>query len=213
MDLLRFLHRPPPRPEAQPWTLVGVGDPLAVALEERRNLGRHMLVRWASEHEAIDPPVTGRAGGSLYTVLPGLQVFMPEVPVHQLGHACKALLKEGMTPSRLILVATDLRLPLGHGRLRLSGPADHPGVRSVIECLGTQAVARLVFGVGPMVGPRETYLAERWPEAQWERLKDLDEAFAQFLELLRAAESLPDMAVKINGPGFWPWDHRRPGME
>ncbi len=49
----------------------------------------------------------------------------------------------------LLVVYDDISLPLGKVRLRAEGSAGgHNGMRSVIECLGTDAVCRVRLGIG-----------------------------------------------------------------
>ncbi len=55
-----------------------------------------------------------------------------------------------VSPAEILVCYDEIALPLGRLRLRPSGSAGgHNGVRSLIECLGTDAFPRLRIGVGP----------------------------------------------------------------
>src|SRR5574344_2156753 len=57
--------------------------------------------------------------------------------------------KEKIPIENLLVVVDDIALPLGTIRLRLSGSdGGHNGLKSIIECLGTDKFNRLRFGIG-----------------------------------------------------------------
>ncbi|HPK72791.1 MAG TPA: aminoacyl-tRNA hydrolase, partial [Vicinamibacterales bacterium] len=52
-------------------------------------------------------------------------------------------------PASILVVADDVNLPLGRLRIRAAGSAGgHNGLRSIIDCLGTEGFPRLRVGVG-----------------------------------------------------------------
>lgn len=200
-ELLNGIQHPP---TASPWTLVAVGDPGLDNLERRRALGRMLLQQWGFQKFHPGMPLTTLSTGSLYGIHPWLQVFLPEVRNPKLGHACRELMERGQSFHRMVLVASDLRLTLGTGRLRLSGAADHPGVVHASATLQVSHLARLVFGIGPMVCPAPLFRAERWTPKEWENMPDLEEALDRFGVLLEGADRLSDLTSVVNAPGFWP---------
>ena len=59
------------------------------------------------------------------------------------------LQKEKIPLENLLIIADDIALPLGKVRLRMKGSdAGHNGFKHIIEVLGTDAFARLRFGIG-----------------------------------------------------------------
>lgn len=74
----------------------------------------------------------------------------PQLYMNRSGLAVKALLAEGWSPGRLLVVYDDVYLPLGTLRIRPSGgPGGHNGLESVLDATQTVAVPRLRIGVGP----------------------------------------------------------------
>jgi peptidyl-tRNA hydrolase len=206
MDLASFVRRLLGNSPQRPWILVAVGDPGMQNLERRRALGRQMVVRWGLQFQDA-PPAEHLEYGLLYHPYLELWVFLPSVPSTRLGEACLALLGGTLDASRLILAASDGRLKLGEGRLRLSGDMDHPGVQAVGKALRTSRLARLVFGIGPVRPPANAFRNERWSSEEWERVRDLEGPIEQFLEQLRGPDTLSSIAARINTPMFWRSPH------
>ena len=94
------------------------------------------------------------------------------------------------------MVVDDLALPFGTIRLRKSGSdAGHNGLKNIADQLGTQAYARLRFGVGNDFpkGGQIDFVLGRFPEEEQRQLPDV---------LKRAADAVrtfclagPDMAM------------------
>lgn len=79
------------------------------------------------------------------------------------GAAVRCLLERyEIAPESLLVIYDEVHLPLGRVRLRPGGsPAGHRGMESIVETLGTEAVARLRLGIGPVPdGLGEEGLAE-----------------------------------------------------
>ncbi|MDD5747337.1 MAG: aminoacyl-tRNA hydrolase [Candidatus Omnitrophica bacterium] len=54
-----------------------------------------------------------------------------------------------VSPDDILVVFDDIHIPLGMVRIRAEGSAGgHNGMRSVIECLGTDVIARVRLGIG-----------------------------------------------------------------
>lgn len=77
-------------------------------------------------------------------------VLKPNTFMNLSGHAVRYWLqKENIPIENLLVVVDDLALPYGTLRLKPKGSdAGHNGLRNIQELLGTQAYARLRFGIG-----------------------------------------------------------------
>jgi peptidyl-tRNA hydrolase, PTH1 family len=82
----------------------------------------------------------------------GKNLFLvkPQTYMNRSGQAVYSIVDYFKIPlDRVLIIYDDLDLPLGTIRLRLSGSAGgHKGLGSVINQLGTSAVARLRIGIG-----------------------------------------------------------------
>jgi PTH1 family peptidyl-tRNA hydrolase len=74
----------------------------------------------------------------------------PQTYMNASGHAVAPLVRRYRRASeQLVVVHDDIDLPLGKIRVRQQGSAaGHLGVRSLIECLGSEAFVRIRLGVG-----------------------------------------------------------------
>lgn len=90
-----------------------------------------------------------------------LHLLKPQTYMNESGKACAEWKQKNQGESLWLVVYDDMDLPLGKLRLRASGSdGGHRGMRSIIERLGTNAVARLRLGISrPQVdGVREETL-------------------------------------------------------
>ncbi len=77
--------------------------------------------------------------------------------------------KEKISPEHLLVIADDLALPLCSLRLRAKGGAGgHNGLESIIDSLGSDAFARLRFGIGNDYprGFQSQYVLGKWEEEE-----------------------------------------------
>jgi PTH1 family peptidyl-tRNA hydrolase len=86
----------------------------------------------------------------------------PETFMNRSGYAARCLVERfGVDPARILVVYDDIYLPLGTLRLRTrGGAAGQKGIASILECLRTEAIARLRLGVAPRVPAGEPSAAE-----------------------------------------------------
>lgn len=113
----------------------------------------HFLPGWGKFEYAVIP-----CGQTNVTVLKPL-TFM-----NLSGHALDEFAaRHPVSPDRVTVVLDDIDLPLGQLRIRASGSAGgHNGLASLIESLGSEELARVRCGVGPVpdgVDPAEFVLA------------------------------------------------------
>jgi PTH1 family peptidyl-tRNA hydrolase len=188
------------------WTLVPLGNPGPDYQDTRHNLGRLLLQRWMADRNLAPAPSRRFASGALYPLTGGLQALVPNTYMNLSGEVCAQAEAAGIYPRKLVLLCDDKDLPLGTGRLRLSGSdGGHNGLRSVFECLGSHEIARLRLGIGPFQRPLVDYVLGHWTDAEWTEIDHLDAPFTRFLEALDGTEDLAALANRVNLAGFWEW--------
>ncbi|MDE7451669.1 MAG: aminoacyl-tRNA hydrolase, partial [Alistipes sp.] len=94
---------------------------------------------------------------------------------------------ERIAPENLLVISDDIALPFGTLRLRAKGSAGgHNGLKNIAELLGTEAFARMRFGVGGDFprGHQVDYVLGEWTAderaAMPERLKIFGDAVLSF---------------------------------
>jgi peptidyl-tRNA hydrolase, PTH1 family len=141
--------------------VVGLGNPGPRYERSRHNAGVRVLEAVAARARAgpAEPRFGGRyAEGTLGAERVGL--LAPETFMNRSGDAVAqalAALPVADPALDLLVVVDDADLPLGRLRLRARGSSGgHNGLADVLEQLGTEAVARLRFGIGRPSGPQGT---------------------------------------------------------
>lgn len=83
-----------------------------------------------------------------------------------------------------LIVYDDLSLDLGKIRFRGSGSdGGHNGIKSVIQHLGTNSIARLKIGIGPQTSvPSEVFVLQNFQKEQMDELKSVIKKSALALE-------------------------------
>jgi len=148
--------------------IVGLGNPGKEYERTRHNTG--FLVIDELERRGIDRM---RA-----------RTLKPDTFMNLSGTAVTAALRQtNMTAADVIVAYDDADLPFGE--IRVS--AGHNGMKSLFECLGTEAVKRVRVGIGrsehPEV-PLETWVLGRWTKEEEEQLPGL---------IARAADEIEKM--------------------
>jgi len=133
--------------------VVGLGNPGAEYENTRHNVGFMVLDRMA---RGVSDWKRERAWQAQITRVEGVVLCKPETFMNLSGRAVSAVARFYQIPTDGILVVLDeMALPLGRLRLRAGGSAaGHNGMKSIMEALGTQDVARLRLGIGG-AGPGE----------------------------------------------------------
>ncbi|HNX30725.1 MAG TPA: aminoacyl-tRNA hydrolase [Holophaga sp.] len=195
---------PEPLSTGSRWILVPLGNPGGEYVDTRHNLGRLMIQRWMSSRRCQPERVRALETGALYDMGPSLLALVPSTYMNHSGKACAEAVAAGLDPARMILLHDDKDLPLGLGRFRLKGgTAGHNGLASIFECLGTQDLARLRLGIGPLRRPLHEFVLGTWTEEEWGRIDALDAPFSRFMELLGEAKSLGGIPGTVNAASFW----------
>ena len=134
------------------WLIVGLGNPGAAYEKTRHNLGFMLvdeLARDAQTQVKRDEcrSLVGRTVIENSTV----ELAKPQTFMNISGEAVSCLIKkDSRSVEGLIVISDDLALPLGSIRLRPKGThGGHNGLRSIIDCLGTNEFFRLRIGIMP----------------------------------------------------------------
>src|SRR5437763_1047583 len=134
------------------WLVVGLGNPGPEYARTRHNLG-FMLVDVLAERlkatvkRSECRTLIGRGLIENQTV----ELAKPQTYMNLSGEAVTCLVaKEDRSVERLIVVSDDLAIPFGTIRVRPRGThGGQNGLRSIIECLGTQEFIRVRIGIQP----------------------------------------------------------------
>ena len=134
------------------WLIVGLGNPGREFEKTRHNLG-FMLVDLIAERSRSQVKreecrsLVGRAQIDNQKV----ELVKPQTYMNQSGEAVNCLInKEDRSVEKLVVISDDLALPFGTIRVRPRGThGGHKGLRSIIDCLGTQDFIRVRIGIMP----------------------------------------------------------------
>jgi len=135
------------------WLIVGLGNPGASYERTRHNLGFMLVDLLAREAQTqIKRDECRSLIGRAEIENRKAELAKPQTYMNLSGEAVSCLLKkqEERTIERLIVISDDLALPFGKIRLRPGGShGGHNGLRSMIDCLGTNEFIRLRIGIMP----------------------------------------------------------------
>ncbi|MDR1644669.1 MAG: aminoacyl-tRNA hydrolase [Tannerellaceae bacterium] len=132
------------------YLIVGLGNFPPEYWDTRHNVGFRVVNRLAEEGQALFRPARYGDIAGLRIKGQDLQLLKPTTFMNLSGLAVRYWLqKEKIPDENLLVVVDDIALPFGTLRLKPKGShGGHNGLRSIEETLGTQAYARLRFGVG-----------------------------------------------------------------
>lgn len=157
--------------------IVGLGNPGPKYENTRHNIGFEIVDTLSKVWgvSTFSPKFQGlfaqvsRSGVKVLLLKPETYMNLSGRSVQEAVHFFK------LDPSNQILVISDdLDLPPAQLRLRLTGGAGgHNGLKSIIECLGTEAFARLRVGIGRGEQvPTENYVLGKIPKAEQPAFKE-----------------------------------------
>jgi PTH1 family peptidyl-tRNA hydrolase len=134
-------HLPPYR------LIVGLGNPGTEYERTRHNVGFMVLDRLAQGKGQWRKE---RAWSAHIAKVDGVLLCKPQTFMNLSGTAVAAVAGFHQIPaSEILVVLDDMSLPLGRLRLRPGGSSGgQKGLKSIVEQLGTQEVARLRLGIG-----------------------------------------------------------------
>lgn len=133
------------------YLVVGLGNVGPEYHKTRHNMGFMVVDRFAEKNNA--PAWEDRRYGFVNRVtIKGRQIVLlkPSTFMNLSGNAVRYWMKEeNIVLENLLVVVDDLALPVGELRLKPKGSdAGHNGLKHIADILGTQAYARLRFGIG-----------------------------------------------------------------
>ena len=134
------------------WLIVGLGNPGLQYERTRHNLGFMLADRLAQDAQTQIKrdecrALVGRAEIERQTI----ELVKPQTFMNLSGESVKCLLnKPERAIEKMIVITDDLALPVGTIRLRPKGThGGQNGLRSIINCLGTNEFIRLRIGIQP----------------------------------------------------------------
>ena len=160
------------------WLIVGLGNPGRQYERTRHNLGFMLVDLLAAESKVQIKreecrSVIGRSEIENHTV----ELAKPQTYMNLSGEAVSCLLKkEERSIEKTIVISDDLALPFGIIRVRPRGThGGHNGLRSIIDCLGTQEFIRLRIGIMPEhpVSDTRNFVLENFSKTESENVEKI----------------------------------------
>lgn len=151
---------------AQPFLIVGLGNPGRAHAGTLHNMGRDVAERLATKRNA---PFAEINKAMLARIDEGY-IMIPNTFMNLSGQAVGPFIqRKGISPQQVLVLVDDLYIVMGKIRIRATGAcAGHNGLRSIEEALGTRDYPRVRIGIGPDPGGefRTDYVLSRpKPEA------------------------------------------------
>ena len=132
------------------YLIVGLGNIGSEYAATRHNIGFRILDAYAEASNISF--ATERYGDVAHCPLKNKQLVLlkPSTYMNLSGNAVRYWQqKENIALENILILVDDIALPFGAIRLKTSGSdAGHNGLKNIAQMLGTQAYARLRFGVG-----------------------------------------------------------------
>jgi PTH1 family peptidyl-tRNA hydrolase len=131
--------------------IVGLGNPGKEYERTRHNIGFQIVERLAAKHALSFGKKQAKAVLAEGTIAQRrVLLAKPQTYMNLSGEAVRPLIAFYNLPlTNVLIILDDLDIPLGTLRLRPNGSAGgQKGLKSILEQLGTQQVARLRFGIG-----------------------------------------------------------------
>jgi len=160
------------------WLIVGLGNPGREYERTRHNLGFMLVDLLAEQSQAqIKREECRSLIGRTEIENQMVELVKPQTYMNLSGEAVSCLLrKEQRSTEKLIVVSDDLALPFGSIRVRPKGThGGHNGLRSIIDCLGTQDFIRLRIGIQPEhpISNTKNFVLENFSKAESETIEKI----------------------------------------
>ena len=165
------------------YLVAGLGNIGAEYADTRHNIGFRVLDALA---EASNVSFKADRYGAVATLRhKGRTVILlkPSTYMNLSGKAVRYWMEAAKIPAEnLLVVSDDIAIPFGQLRMRQQGSAGgHNGLKNIAELLGTEAFARIRFGVGGDFprGHQVDYVLGRWTEEERKELPDRLKVFGE----------------------------------
>ncbi len=169
------------------YLIVGLGNIGNEYAETRHNIGFRVFDALAKASNLVFEDKRYGAVTSLSLKGRQLVLLKPSTYMNLSGNAVRYWMnKENIPLERVLVVVDDLALPFGALRMKPSGSdAGHNGLKNIASVLGTQAYARLRFGIGNDFprGGQINFVLGSFTE---EDLKTMDERVALACEMIKS---------------------------
>lgn len=169
------------------YLIVGLGNIGAEYQNTRHNIGFRVLDTLAKVSNLVF--TDGRYGATATLSVKGrtLILLKPSTYMNLSGNAVRYYLqKENIPLENLLVIVDDLSLPFGALRLKGKGSdGGHNGLKHIAQILGTQAYARLRFGIGNDF-PRGGQIDYVLGEFSKEDLQTMDERLQTATEIIKS---------------------------
>ena len=138
--------------------VVGLGNPGSEYARTRHNVGFDVLDELARRWQASPPKRKFQAALSEAN-FQGEKVLLvaPQTYMNLSGQSVAQIVKfYQLEATDLLVICDDMNIPLGNLRFRVSGSAGgQKGLKNIIDCLVTESVPRLRFGIGRPPGQQD----------------------------------------------------------
>ncbi len=167
------------------YLIVGLGNIGPEYKDTRHNIGFNVLDAFAGASNLVFEEK--RYGSVVETKIEGRPVVLlkPSTYMNLSGKAVGYWMQKEKVPLEdLLVVVDDLALPLGSLRLRGQGSdGGHNGLKSIDAVLGTDAYARLRFGIGSDFGRGQQveYVLGEWGTEEREQLPLLEKRCVEII--------------------------------
>ena len=165
------------------YLIVGLGNIGAEYAGTRHNIGFEVLDALAGASDISFTTVRYGDRAELRHRGRTLLLLKPSTYMNLSGKAVRYWMEtEKIAPENLLVISDDIAIPFGQLRLRPQGSAGgHNGLKNIAELLGTEAFARMRFGVGGNFpqGHQIEYVLGRWTDEERAALPDRLKVFGQ----------------------------------
>jgi peptidyl-tRNA hydrolase, PTH1 family len=171
------------------WLIVGLGNPGPEYTKTRHNLG-FMLVDVLADNlqTSVKRAECRSLIGQSVIENQKIELVKPQTFMNLSGEAVNCLLaKDERSIERLIVISDDLALPFGTIRIRPRGThGGQNGLRSIIDCLGTQDFIRLRIGIQPEhpVADAKRFVLDNFSKGDLEQVEKILERAADAAETI-----------------------------